>query len=99
MIKIEVKSTEIESFSGTSKSTGKPFTIRNQMAYAFLLDKAGNARPYPELIKLSLEDNQLPFPVGFYQLAPQSVFVDKFDRLALGRPSLLPMQISQARAA
>lgn len=99
MIKIEIKSTDIEPFSGISKTTGKPFAIRNQEAYAYTFDKNGVLRPYPELIKLSLEDNQLPYPIGFYQMAPQTVFVDKFQRLAIGRPSLLPAQIPQRSAA
>lgn len=99
MIKIEIKSTDIETFSGVSKTTGKPFNIRNQMAYAYTFDKNGSPRPYPELIKISLEDNQLPFAVGFYQMAPQSVFVDKFQRLALGRPSLIQIQQPQRAAA
>lgn len=99
MIKIEIKSTDIFPFSGISKATGKPFSIRNQEAYAFTFDEHGQQRPYPELIKISLNENQLPYPVGFYILKPESVFVDKFQRLALGRPSLVAVQSNVQRAA
>jgi hypothetical protein len=99
MIKIEIKSTEIFPFSGISQKTGKPFSIRNQEAYAYTFDEHGNPRPYPELVKISLDDQQLPHPVGFYILKPESVFVDKFQRLAIGRPSLVAVQNNVSRAA
>jgi hypothetical protein len=89
MMRIEVKSTDIFPFSGISQKTGKPFSIRNQEAYAFTVDDNGKPRPYPELIKLSLDDNQLAYPVGFYTIQAQSLFVDKFQRLSIGRLSLV----------
>jgi hypothetical protein len=92
MIRIEIKSTEIFPFSGISQKTGKPFSIRNQEAYAFIVDSHGNSRPYPDMIKISLDEQQLPYPVGFYTLKPESIFVDKFQRLALGRPALVVLQ-------
>jgi hypothetical protein len=99
MIRIEIKSTDIFPFSGISKATGKPFSIRNQEAYAYTFDDHGNPRPYPELVKISLDEQQLPFPVGFYILKPESVFVDKFQRLALGRPSLVAVKNDVQRGA
>jgi phosphoglycolate phosphatase-like HAD superfamily hydrolase len=98
MIRIEVKSTDIFPFSGISQKTGKPFSIRNQEVYAFTVDDNGNPRPYPEMIKLSLDDNQLPYPVGFYTIKAQSLFVDKFQRLSIGRLFLVAVQNNASRA-
>jgi len=89
MIKIEVKSTEVRTINGTSKKTGKPYTIRDQEAYAHTLDKDGKPRAYPERISLQLEGDQPPFDPGTYHLSPSSVYVGDFGRLMLGRPVLV----------
>lgn len=96
MIKIEVKSTEVRTVQGTSKKTGKPYTIRDQEAYAHTLDKDGKPRPYPERISLQLEDNQPAFEVGSYALSPAAIYVGDFGRLMLGRPVLVKATVARA---
>jgi hypothetical protein len=99
MLKVEIKSTDIDSFSGISKKTGQPFAIRSQTAYAHTFDRNGVQFPYPQQIKISLDDDQLPFAVGAYVVAPQCIYVDKFGKLALGRLSLTPVPNQMRQAA
>lgn len=99
MIRIEVKSTEVRSISGTSK-TGKPYNIRDQEAYAYTVGRDGQPRPYPERISLQLEDDQAPLEPGIYTLAPASLYVGDYGRLMLGRPQLVKAQpVAAAKAA
>lgn len=91
MIQIEVKSTEVTTKSGTSAKSGKPYSIREQVAvYAFLHDREGKPNPYPTRISISLRDDQEPYPVGLYTLAPESLYADRFSQLSLG-PVLRPI--------
>jgi hypothetical protein len=96
MIRIEVKTTEVQTRNGTSQRTGQPWTIRSQDAWAYTLDSNGKPRPYPERISLQLDDNQLPFPLGNYDLSPASIYVGEFGRLMMGRPQLTPVAAVKA---
>lgn len=98
MIRIEIKSTEVRTISGTSKA-GKPYSIRDQEAYAHTVGRDGQPRPYPERISLQLEDDQPPFEPGLYTLAPSSLYVGDYGRLMLGRPQLARVQPAVAKAA
>jgi len=91
MIRIEVKSTAVETRNGTASKTGRPYSIRTQEAYAYTFDSTGKPRPYPERISLQLEDDQMPFAVGIFDLSPASVYVGDFGRLMMGRPLLIPV--------
>jgi len=84
MIRIEIKSAEFTSRSFSDK-TGKPRTVQNQEAYAFL------AGAYPERIEIALWD-RAPYAPGYYTLSPDSVFVGKYKSLELKRsPTLVPL--------
>ena len=77
MIKIEVTSTELRAKRGTAKS-GKPYSFREQTAFAHLAGK-----PYPVEFKVIRNDDEGAYAPGFYTLAPDSVFVDRFGSLGL----------------
>jgi hypothetical protein len=94
MIRIEIQSDTVEPFSGISQKTGKPFSMRNQFGYAFLTDAMGQPLPYPTKIKISLGDLQPPYPVGNYTILPASLFVDKYDKLAIGSLSLKSLSVT-----
>jgi hypothetical protein len=98
MIRIEVKSTEVQSRNGT-RQNGTPWSMRSQEAYAFTFDANGRERPYPERISLQLDDNQAPYNVGQYNLHPMSIYVGEFGRLMCGRPQLSPIAANAAKAA
>ena len=98
MIKIEVVSTLFDEKSGTGKN-GKPYVIREQGAYAHVLDEQGKPGKYPVACKLALEGDQPPYQPGFYTFDGRAVFVGDFGRLSLGRVKLTPLASSQAKAA
>ncbi|TAA08847.1 single-stranded DNA-binding protein [Pseudoxanthomonas winnipegensis] len=78
-MRIEICSTDVTTFEGTAKASGKPFKIRKQVAYLH----TGNA--YPDRFELTLGKDasgvDMPaYPVGFYTLAPASVGVNPNTR-------------------
>ena len=86
MIRIEVKAAEF------STETRGQYTFYEQVAYAHVSDRNGRPAAYPRQIKLQL-DKKKPeaLPVGMYTLAPQSIFVGKYDALSLA-PVLVPVK-------
>ena len=89
MIKIEVQSTDIDSRSGTSARTGKPYTIRSQEMYLH------TGKAYPELVKINLGDDQQAYPKGVYTLSADSFFQGKFQSIGF-RPVLIPLAAAKA---
>lgn len=87
MIKIEIKPSQAvaDTRSGVSKSTGKPYTISEQSGYIFL------GGDYPQLFKIPLEQGQVPYAAGLYELHPSSIFVGDFQKLRVGRIILTPI--------
>lgn len=77
--------------SGTSKRTGKAYSIRKQEAWYH--DKKA---PYPSRIEVNLEDGQPAYVAGLYIVDfDHSVYVDRFGSLQLGR-LILMRQASKA---
>lgn len=81
-MKIEIKSTEIQTIEGTSVKTGRPYCIRKQSAWLHL------GKAYPLEIELNLEANTQAHPVGVYSLSPESYYVDRNKNLCV-RPVLV----------
>lgn len=95
MLKIEVSTTVIDQKSGVSAKTGKPYSIREQEAWAFFSDRSGKPNPHPTKIKLTLDDEQTAaYPLGLYQLDPSSLYADRFGQVAI-RAKLRPMVAAQ----
>lgn len=88
---IEIKSPTITEVSGTSK-LGKPYHLRKQTAWAYLMDSQGHPQPYPERIEFNLNEGQQPFAVGRYTVSPASFFVGDFFQLSIGRLILDPLK-------
>ncbi|MCB6185411.1 G5P family DNA-binding protein [Leeia sp. TBRC 13508] len=89
MLKIQIDNPHFEAKTGTSQKTGKPYSIREQKGWAFLLDQDGKPNQYPTQIVISLGDTQQPYPVGNYSLSDSSIYVDRFGRLTVGRLNLI----------
>lgn len=87
---IEIVSQDFKIRSGVSSRTNKNYSMREQIAF---VHKKGER--YPEKIKITLEDNQAPYPAGNYDLAPSSFYVDKYDSLCV-RPVLIPRPPEQS---
>lgn len=108
MIRIEIKS--IKTGEETIRPTGKPgakvfdaFTKVSQSAYVHgMVDKNGAPEAYAVRISLTLgtPESHLPaYPLGFYDIDPESFFVDRFDNLLVGRLILIAVQVQQLKAA
>lgn len=98
MIKIEIESAETVTKSGVAAKTGKPYSIREQKAYAYTVAPDGKPNRYPTSIKISLRDEQPPYQPGLYTLSPASLYTNKFDQLEIG-PILVPMAATVKAAA
>lgn len=84
-ITIEVQSLQVAEKDVTSKRTGKAYRFREQNAWIHM------GKPYPVEIRLPLEVDQPPYPLGSYHIdMPTSLYVDKFRNVSLGRMRLIP---------
>jgi hypothetical protein len=92
-IKVEIKSSDVEVRSGTSQRTGKPYNIREQTGWGFFMDAHGNPHPYPQRVRLTIEDADEPYKPGMYHLSPASFYVDRFGQIVC-RAKLLPVAAS-----
>ncbi len=88
MIRIEVARTTVDERSGVKD--GKSWTIREQAAWAHLLDENGEPQKYPVACSIPLEKGAAPYLPGFYTLDLRSIYVGDFRRLELGRVKLVP---------
>lgn len=73
MIRATVKSTEVETKSGTGKKSGKAYSIREQTA--MLAFPSGEIRRH----NLTLDDSAEPLAPGNYEPKGSAVFIDGFD--------------------
>lgn len=95
MIKIEIDSLEVREQSGVSKTTGKPYHLRFQSGYAFVIGPGGKPFKYPEGFELILDADQAPYPPGLYQLHPSSIRV-RDGRLTIVAVALAPVKQATA---
>jgi len=89
MITITVAQTTVKEMKGIGKTSGKPYHLRFQTAYAHTVDKDGNAPPFPEKFEVILDADQPAFLPGQYTLHPSAVYIDRDGRLACS-PRLTP---------
>lgn len=82
MLKIEIHSNELNSFTWKDKS-GTERTGYKQSAYVHLPDK-----PFPVEIQLRVDGPSKAFSPGVYELSPKSFWVDRFGSLSV-TPSLV----------
>ena len=91
MIKITVAQATLKEVKGNSKTTGKPYHMRFQTAYAHTVDAQGNQPPYPEKFEVILDTDAPPFQPGEYTLHPSALYIDREGRLACS-PRLTPIK-------
>lgn len=93
MLKIVVKSQEVEIKKGTSRA-GKPYVISEQTVY---LQTADEVRRF----SVALKTGQTPYAPGEYALAPESFTVGQWGSLEIGRVELvrIPAAASGSKAA
>lgn len=90
MIKIEIDSQTLREIKGVSPKTSKPYHLRIQSGYAFIVGPDGKPAKYPEKFELMLDGDQVPYPTGIYTLDPTAIGV-RDGRLTL-TPSLAPVK-------
>jgi len=83
MLKVQVETTMVDLNQGTSAKTGRPYSIREQEAWMFCYGRDGKPQPFPQKIKLTLDDDQQPYASGTYQIDPASLYVDRFGQVAI----------------
>lgn len=98
MLKIEIKDGTVQTRSGVSAKTGKPYNIREQEAYAYVAGRDGKPAPYPVRISIALSDEGPGYNPGTYHLDPACIYVDRFGGLAIGKPRLVST-VTQAHPA
>lgn len=77
MLRVEIRSTETITKSGTAKASGRPYTIIEQHGLVSLPD--GQTRR----VVLSLEANEAPLQPGVYEPKAAAFYVGRFDDLAI----------------
>lgn len=77
MIKIQITSPDIREMKGTGKTSGKPYHMRFQKAFAFTVDKDGVVAEFPDKFEIILEEGQVPYARGVYELGPQSIYINR----------------------
>lgn len=83
MFKIEVKKAAVVK-EVTRKTDGQKFQIPEQEAWAHL-----PGSDYPVRIVLGLERGHQGYPLGFYRLMPESIYVDRNSQLQVKRAPIL----------
>jgi len=86
---IEITSHDIEEKRGTSKQ-GTPYVIREQLGYVDL------GQTYPVGIRVPLDKTAPPYTPGRYMVDNDSLYVDRYGKLSLGRLRLKPATPSEA---
>jgi hypothetical protein len=81
---IEIRSAEVHSQERSSPSTGKPYVIRTQAAFLVGVEER-------KKFELRLEDGQVSYAPGRYEISSESLTVDQYKRLSLGRVTLEPV--------
>lgn len=98
MLKVEIATELVDTKSGNSQKTGKPYCIREQEAWCFFFGRDGKPLPHPQRIRLTLDDDQAPYPIGTYQLDPSSLYAGKFGQVMVSA-RLRPMASAIQKAA
>lgn len=91
---IRIREIKVDERSGVSNKTGRPYSIRTQLA------EAETAR-YRAEVRLTMGEKADPWPVGEYELvADESIIIGRYGDLELTRvPSLRPVKALKAASA
>jgi len=92
--KIEIKSTDVTIKKGVSSRNNKEYEIHEQRAY---FHKPGEEVPYHMVV--ALEKNAPAYPIGFYTLDNDSLFINQYQQLKLGNVKLKPLNGAVAKAS
>lgn len=91
MIRIVTSKEPARNIKGVGKTSGRPFDIDFQTAYAHLMDQNGELSEFPERFEFMLSEGQILIPRTHYTLHPSSLIV-KAGNLVVGSVRLVPIQ-------
>lgn len=106
-LQITIEDEKFTEKKGVSKEGGKPYCIREQVAYVQLVHDDGQPKKFPTEMKVNVPDGVdsqgnpapgQPYKPGAYLLAPQSFYVGQYGQLLLGRAQLIPMPAAMQQA-
>lgn len=89
-MRVIVKRADVAVRSGTGDQ-GRPWSIREQQAFAATVDKEGRPDDFPSKITIRLDEGQAPYAPGEYEVDERSFYVAQYGRLSLGNVVLRPM--------
>lgn len=95
MLRVIVESAEVSEKSGIAAKSGKPYRIREQECYVYLVDQHGTEKKFPAPMRVGLDDAP-PYQPGEYRLSPECLYVGDFSRLMVGRIRLVPKAAQSA---
>ena len=98
MIKIQVKDTECRTINFKDKRTGESRSFKTQEARAYLANSQGKIDETSDKFEIALNSNDAPFEVGFYQLTPACIYLDRNGRLQVGLSNMQKLQPAQKPA-
>ncbi len=104
MIKIEIRSSDVLSQRiSPSKRPGSkqfdPFDKFYQIGYAYLVAADGIAEPHPTKVEIPAEKDKPGLHPGNYTLCPESIYVDRYDQMSLGKVKLKLLPVASVKAA
>jgi len=89
MLKIVITNPAVREMKGIGKTSGKPYHLRMQTAYAYTVDADGVTSEIPDKFEIMLDSEQAPHARGAYTLSPASLYVSRDGRLECV-PRLVP---------
>jgi len=91
MIKILVTSATVRNMKGVGKTSGRPYDMNFQTAYAYVVNQeTGEVSEIPDKFEFTLQTGQAPYPRGSYTLSPSACYVSRDGHLELV-PRLVPV--------
>jgi hypothetical protein len=85
-MRIEIKSMQVAEKRGNAARTGKPYVIREQKGWM------ETGKDYPSEVTISLQDDQVAFAPGFYQLTPACFWVGRFGVVNVDLSKIVPVK-------
>jgi len=98
MLRVIVETSDVNEKKGTSAKSGKPYRIREQEVYVYLVDSHGVEKKFPSAMRVGLDDAP-PYSPGEYLLSPDCLYVGDFGRLVVGRITLKPRAAQGMKSA
>jgi len=96
MFKIDIDDDSVIERSGNGPKGA--WKAREQNAWIYLFERNGQPQQHPQKVVLRLDDGQAAYPIGKYQLHPNSLYIGSFSSLRV-YPRLMPLVAAAARQA